>query len=527
MNLQNKLDLDGKLENHPLAELLVEIFQANLSGSLRLESGAEKIIIYFDGGDPVFLASNARKHRLYEMLARDGKLTNQQISAIENYADDLRLQKNLVERKLLPESELKRFLIKQAEEILHSALAMESGEWIFSPLVRVRADMQLTIDWRGAAFERARSQASDAASRRLQSWQESFQRAPQIPAHLNLMPTEGFVFSRFGSDENLNATDIKNLSGLPDAEVFQTLYLLWIGGFLRRLNWRRVFDESKLASISSANFVLKKESGEIPAPAIKTPTAPQKTEPALVKEKEEPEKVEPKDEIKLEDYLQRVENATSHYETLGATLDDDGSEIKKIYFALAKRFHPDMFQRQIDAGLQTRVQHAFTEIAHAYEVLKDKESRKIYDYKLRKAIESGEILPTAAQKNQDADNPKDREKTADQFFEQGFAFLLDENYAEATPMLARAVFMIGGDARYHAYYGKALTGDAATYRQAEAELQTAVRLDGQNMDYRMMLADLYIKIGLLKRAEGELNRLLAIRPGHQEARQLLDSLRGK
>ena len=529
MNKPNNLETEGLLRDNPLAELLVEISEANLSGALRLENTPEKIVVYFDGGDPVFIVSNARQHRLHELLTREGKLTAQQISTIVNYADDLHLQKNLLEQRLLSESDLKKYLIEQAGEILRSALLWKEGGWVFSPLVRVRADMHLPLEWRAAAFEYARGLASGAAIQRMKSWQESFRKARRrIPAEMDLMPTEGFIFSRFGDDEELNATDIQNLSGLPDAEVFQTLYLLWLGGFLRRLNWQKSFDAAKLAAIASANFVLKKES-ELPAPTVKKASpAPPKIETAPADVKAESKKVEVKNEIKLEDYLQRVENATSHYEMLGATLEDDIGEIKKIYFALAKRFHPDMFQRQIEGAMQVRIQHAFTEIAHAYEVLKDKESRQIYDYKLRKAIEAGEILPTVVQKNQNTDNPKEREETAQEFFDQGVSLLLDEgNIAEATRVLARAVFLVGDNALYRAYYGKALASSPTTYRQAEAELQAAVRLDTQNMDYRMMLADLFINIGLYKRAEGELKRLLAIRPAHQEAREMLDSLIGK
>jgi hypothetical protein len=40
-----------------------------------------------------------------------------------------------------------------------------------------------------------------------------------------------------------------------------------------------------------------------------------------------------------------------------------------------------------------------------------------------------------------------------------------------------------------------------------------------------MLAEFFIQFNLLKRAEGELNRLLAVYPSNREARELLDSLR--
>ena len=103
---------------------------------------------------------------------------------------------------------------------------------------------------------------------------------------------------------------------------------------------------------------------------------------------------------------------------------------------------------------------------------------------------------------------------------------MDEVYDEAIPFLARAVHLAGNNARYRAYYGKALANNKTTQRQAEAELQAALRLE-DNSDYRLMLAELYVQIGLIKRAEGELNRVLEKAPNNWEARSLLDSLQNK
>ena len=44
---------------------------------------------------------------------------------------------------------------------------------------------------------------------------------------------------------------------------------------------------------------------------------------------------------------------------------------------------------------------------------------------------------------------------------------------------------------------------------------------------RLILAEFFIQVNLMKRAEGELNRLLAIFPSNREARALLDSIRAK
>ena len=51
-----------------------------------------------------------------------------------------------------------------------------------------------------------------------------------------------------------------------------------------------------------------------------------------------------------------------------------------------------------------------------------------------------------------------------------------------------------------------------------------VKIDPNNPKFRLMLAEFFIAMKLMKRAEGELNRLLAIFPSNREARELLASL---
>ncbi|MGB2913421.1 MAG: tetratricopeptide repeat protein, partial [Pyrinomonadaceae bacterium] len=80
------------------------------------------------------------------------------------------------------------------------------------------------------------------------------------------------------------------------------------------------------------------------------------------------------------------------------------------------------------------------------------------------------------------------------------------------------------NARYHAYYGKALSADGSQRHKAESEMQAALKLDPNNPTFRILLAEFYIQFNLLKRAEGELTRLLAVFPSNREAQDLLASL---
>jgi hypothetical protein len=61
------------------------------------------------------------------------------------------------------------------------------------------------------------------------------------------------------------------------------------------------------------------------------------------------------------------------YEVLGASKDDSKSAIKKKYFKLAKKYHPDSNKGDDSA------KEKFHEISAAYEVLSDDDKRSLYD----------------------------------------------------------------------------------------------------------------------------------------------------
>ncbi|XP_022186203.1 dnaJ homolog subfamily C member 25 homolog [Nilaparvata lugens] len=67
------------------------------------------------------------------------------------------------------------------------------------------------------------------------------------------------------------------------------------------------------------------------------------------------------------------------YDVLGVTRESTKSEIAKQYRRLAKTYHPDMHR---DPDEKIEAANKFKEIANAYEILKDEESRNDYDYML-------------------------------------------------------------------------------------------------------------------------------------------------
>ena len=62
------------------------------------------------------------------------------------------------------------------------------------------------------------------------------------------------------------------------------------------------------------------------------------------------------------------------YDVINVTRDSNKSEISRSYRLFARKFHPD--------NRETGDEFMFKKIANAYEILKDEEARRDYDYML-------------------------------------------------------------------------------------------------------------------------------------------------
>jgi curved DNA-binding protein CbpA len=523
--------MTGQLNDNPLAELIREISALNLSGALRLSRERVKVVIYIDAGKIIYAASNLRAYRLPECVRRWGALTEQQLARTQSTVSDLEFGNALIETGALSTDALNELITRQVSEMLCHALLWLEGEWEYDPRVRLASDVHTDIKMEELLMEAARHLPEDLVASRLRGRDGQLSLNANTDNNLAFLPTEAFVLSRV--DSSLSLHELLAIGGLSEAETLRLIYTLLMGGFLSFDNWPKALTDEVVAKARAV--IASKPAPSQPSPLPKERVVATKPEPAPVEEVDEMSE--------LEALFSRLEVATNYYQILGVVRPAKDTDIKRAYHSLAKRFHPDRFRRSVDDAVHARVESAFAKIAQAYESLKNKTSRAVYDSRLlkeeemRRSVKSSSPVnssgPSAAQSGNfeqsktDAaqSSNKSAQNQAEERFQQGLSALRSGNTTIALSCLGDAARLDPKQARYRAFFGQALAGDERMRRNAETELKAAISLDENNATYRVMLAELYSEIGLLRRAQAELQHALTIDPKNQVARRLLDKLK--
>ena len=512
MTAINSLDLKGTIGAYAVAETILEIKTAGLSGSLRLERGEKKVIVYFYEGKAIYAVSNQRMYRVSEVLITHGFIDKEFVIKHAAIKNDLQMAEAACSESRISAREIDHFISVLCEEVIKDSFTWQEGEWAFSPIVRLKSGLSYSIDLDRLLTEHARAVPAEVVTARLAGTDEFFG-LNESARQPDLEPQEAFLISRLDSGK-LTLGQLLIVSGLSRNDALKSIYFLWMSGTLSRFDWNSVFSEEKIRALRSATFELKKMTEATPAPIRHEREIPGK--PPEPDDEELPDQAD----LSLDEALTRIESGWNYYQILGIEPSAKMGVIRKSYVRLAKLLHPDRYRSEPPDRLR-RIEKAFTEVAQAHETLKTHDGRQSYDIKMR------ELEREQARAADPAAGGSKQQDHAAAEFERGFALQLNGDLEAAVQHLARAVHYSPNVARYHAYYGKALSSDESQRHKAQNELLAAIQLEPQNAAFRLLLAEFYIRYKLLKRAEGELTRLLETSPNNREAITLLDSLRAK
>ena len=507
--------MKGKLTDQPLAELIREILSKGLSGTLRLEHERARAAVYFLDGQVVFAASNIRSLRLREYLTKRDLVSEKELANLENSLSDLDLAAALRSNGSLRQEDINIVLATLVKDTLRVALLWTEGSWDFNERARLDDPVRLRIDTNTLLREAAQRLPLKFVSLRFRNPGETLSRPAGLPGIDNLLPGESLVLSLL--DAPTNVEQVIAVSGLERLDAYRILYGLTLSGLVQREYWQTAFRTEPTAPSKAQT------AGKV------SPAASQSTSESADSRwgsGNEMKEVQP--------FLDRLRLATNHYEVIDLPPTADATEVKDAYYALARRFHPDRFHLESGTRLHRQVSSAFARITQAYETLMDPKARTAYDLSLKRSAKFADLAPKSSDDNSvpGATEKIDVEigsagEQAEQSFQEGFGALKQGRFNAALPHLATASRLAPNEPRYRAYYGRALSANENTRRQAESELQAAVTLDPASAVYRTMLAELYFDLNFHRRAKAELDRALALDPNHASAHSLLQKLSGK
>lgn len=463
----------GDLGVYRLWDLLIGIKRAQKTGVIDIQSNEIKKTIYIKSGDPIFARSNIEDERLGEFLLKQGIIT------IDAYNHSVELMKKtgkrqgavLVEAGYLKVEDLPRLVRQQIEDIIKNAFKLLTGTFEFregplptDEIITLKLSLANLI-YRGIkgieSFQFIRSELHDLNSVTVPA---------ADPYHLfqdiSLDEKDKKILLLVDGKNTIN--DIIKKSGLNQFETLKTLYAL----LCTRIIESKESAETEKEETVSMDEVLR--NGELDEEFLR----------------------------EVEDLYQRCENM-NHYEILGLKSDVSSDEIKRVYYRLVKRFHPDRYFKIGHDDFKNKLSKIFTRINLAYTVLSDKLKRQEYDSGLSKTSEQTD---TALQK-----------------YQEGIEHYQRKAYAEAVTAFGQAVYLDANKPRYHFYYGLALR-EAGKYKEAERALLKAIELLPDNPDYVTELGYLYLRLDMKLRAKKTFERALSMAPAHKRAKEGLEQI---
>jgi tetratricopeptide (TPR) repeat protein len=360
--------MKGTLSLINFADIIRDLHLTRRTGLLRLTRDRELRAVFVEQGDLVFALSNLPHERLGDfLLARDLITREQYEAAVQKPNAKQRFGQVLVEMGVMSRETVETHAHQHLTEIILAAFEWGSGEFVFEEGTRAAHDVKLNLLTPNLILMGVRRMTNDEAVRRaLGPTTQFIELSPDAMTQLQratLDGTEGFVLSRITG--RMTIDELVLISGVPEATILRVVYGLLCAGILVGSHPRPTMANPQPAAPAA------------PPPATPQPVA---TPPTPVGTPE-PEAVNP-DEARFE--LQMLREflslkTTTYYDMLNVGPTASDSEIKRSYYQMAKKYHPDRYRPLGMPDVLESAEWIFARISEAYEKLRDPDVRRRYD----------------------------------------------------------------------------------------------------------------------------------------------------
>jgi tetratricopeptide (TPR) repeat protein len=218
----------------------------------------------------------------------------------------------------------------------------------------------------------------------------------------------------------------------------------------------------------------------------------------------------PTDQPFQQEVAQLIELARrgNYYQLLGVMHDSPSDEIKRKYYALAKRFHPDLHMEKTQMAGSLKV--LMEKITEAHQTLRNEQKRTAYDLKLN----------TTGGFNLDRSKTESQE-TIEECVSHAQECLRARNFVGSIVWLRKCVILMPDNGKYHALLARSLGTVPAYKREAIAHFEKAIELDPFNTEAYLHFGEFYESLKLPWRAQPLYAKILEINPEDAKAREKL------
>jgi len=455
--------------NH-IALYLRKVYFNKLSGQIIFKRRPIQKILFFEGGDLVHAKTNVPEERLGEVLFKLGKISDEAHSKIEHYIEpDQTIGKSLTKKGLTSQRNVEDGVAYQIREIGLSLFPYFDGEIIFQERASlVGQDFATRINVPYLIEDGIRRMKPDPALQKYFAKRIAYPSKAGAFQHL-LTEEEKEMLNKIGGEGNCE-TLWRRLKYNPEF-FWKTLYLLYC--------------------LSMIDFRDKDDT--------------------LPETRKGEETTRPDAQAQIEEVLAFREKISSmnYYQILHVAKEASEDEIKKAYFQLARKFHPDRFDRSVNDHYRAQIGEAFDTITKAYRTLSNKALRKQYDAR----------SPAGTK-----EDSHDFSRKAEIKFRQAKTLYNLGRYEDALILLEEALSLKRDKADYFLLLAMSEAKISSFHRKAEEHFLKAKELEPWNPEAYVGLGLLYKTEGMLAKATKSFQKALELDADHDLARRELEAL---
>jgi molecular chaperone DnaJ len=469
-------------------ELLLDLARVRYSGALDLTRGKTAKRIVFQQGSPVLSESNLANETLGVQLIDQGTLSCEDHRRMSSYMERKQCKEGvaLLALELLEPKRLFLALKQQVRRRMLEVFAWSTGSYRLEAVDDLQSEVQplrsdplslvregLLSHWTPDRLLADLTDQIELFPQRTKTFDEAERR---LAGDLEIAT----MLDRFDGNQSLGAA-IGTQFNSPGA--LATVWILAKGRYIRFSDTAQDSRDETGAESEASDF-----ESEIEIEVVTQSSPPESDRRAsgpLANASRVGLKYGSEADAMRNEVLDRLKNMghSSYYERLGISQTATDGEVRKAYFAAAKRFHPDALTHLGLSDIKQQAAEVFARIAEANDVLRDSARRAEYDAESRNANEPTVDTRALAQ--------------AETFFRKGEILVRMGDFRSALEYLEPAVDLWPDECDYQSELGWAL------HRQPQSDAERArVHLE-RAVELGPSQAVPAFRLGMVLRACGE------------------------